>query len=167
VLWFDVVVAASCLIVADQQWHLFLSFLKVVNNWVIVMEGCVAALDSQLPRMYFIGFWVCCVVITMNVLIAFLIDAYQAHVASVTKRVQRWEKDRRRRLHSQSSMPSDLRRSMSIDSTSGAQRSSMKEMAWQGRLQQAADNLGYDISKYTIKKEKGVGEFYTEMFKET
>jgi hypothetical protein len=56
---------------------------------------------------------------------------------------------------------------MSIDSTSGAQRSSMKEMAWQGRLQQAADNLGYDISKYTIKKEKGVGEFYTEMFKET
>ena len=144
-----------------------LSFLKVVNNWVIVMEGCVAALDSQLPRMYFIGFWVCCVVITMNVLIAFLIDAYQAHVASMTKRVQRWEKDRRRRLHSQSSMPSDLRRSMSIDSTSGAQRSSMKEMAWQGRLQQAADNLGYDISKYTIKKEKGVGEFYTEMFKET
>jgi hypothetical protein len=145
----------------------FSLFLKVVNNWVIVMEGCVAALDSQLPRMYFIGFWVCCVVITMNVLIAFLIDAYQAHVASMTKRVQRWEKDRRRRLHSQSSMPSDLRRSMSIDSTSGAQRSSMKEMAWQGRLQQAADNLGYDISKYTIKKEKGVGEFYTEMFKET
>ena len=142
-------------------------FLKVVNNWVIVMEGCVAALDSELPRVYFIGFWICCVVITMNVLIAFLIDAYQAHVASMTKRVQRWEKERRRRLHSQTSMPSDLRRSSSngsMDSTSGAQRSSMKQMAWQGRLQQAANSLGYDISKYTIKKEKGVGDFYTEMF---
>ena len=55
-----------------------------------------------------------------------------------------------------------------MDSTSGAQRSSMKQMAWQGRLQQAANSLGYDISKYTIKKEKGVGDFYTEMFnKET
>jgi hypothetical protein len=81
----------------------------VVNNWVIVMEGCVAAASSDWPRIYFIVFWVCSVVITMNVLVAFLIDAYQAHVNSIAARVQKWEKETRRRLHSQSSMVRNVR----------------------------------------------------------
>ena len=137
------------------------------------MEGCVAAVGNEWPRLYFIGFWVCCVVITMNVLIAFLIDAYQAHVATIAKRVEKWEKDRRRRLHSQASLPSDLRSSsMSDDFESSSKREitatrmvSMKDMVWQNRLKQAASDLGYDISKYQIRKERGVGDFYQELFK--
>ena len=33
----------------------------VVNNWVIVMEGCVAAHGNEWSRVYFISFWICCV----------------------------------------------------------------------------------------------------------
>ena len=145
----------------------------VVNNWVIVMEGCVAGTGNEWPRLYFISFWVCCVVITMNVLIAFLIDAYQAHVSSIAKRVERWEKDRRRRLHSQTSVPDRLR-SVSVRSVNSGGESvgeierkrkmSMKEIVWQNRLQMAGDNLGYDLSRYSIKKEKGVSDFYQELF---
>ena len=144
---------------------------QVVNNWVIVMEGCVAAVGNEWPRVYFIAFWICCVVITMNVLIAFLIDAYQANVASIAEKIKGWEKDRRRRLHSQSSMPSTLRASslsMSSDALlgNGIRTMSKEERAWQVRLQMAAERLGYDISKYSIRKEKGVSDFYQQMFKD-
>jgi len=150
----------------------------VVNNWVIVMEGTVAGFNSDWPRIYFIIFWVCCVVITMNVLVAFLIDAYQAHVASIALRVKKWERETRRRLHSQSSMPEDLKRSTSI--SSGKRRASTvdenyraverklseEETKWQRRLRAAACRLGYDISMYSVRREKGVGDFYQDLFKE-
>ncbi len=134
----------------------------VVNNWVIVMEGCVAGLGNDAPRIYFIVFWVCCVVVTMNVLVAFLIDAYQAHVAAIARRVKKWEKLRRRRLHSQGSLTS----LSDSDTESGRRRSmSMATAPWLVELQMAAQRLGYDISEYNIKQEKGVGDFYQELFK--
>ena len=43
---------------------------------------------------------------------------------------------------------------------------SKEERAWQVRLQMAAERLGYDISKYSIRKEKGVSDFYQQMFKD-
>ena len=49
----------------------------VVNNWPIVMEGAVAA-TSGWAVVYFISFNLVCVVCVMNVLVAFLIDAYQS-----------------------------------------------------------------------------------------
>ena len=134
----------------------------VVNNWVIVMEGCVAGMGDDWPRIYFIAFWVCCVVITMNVLVAFLIDAYQAHVAAITRRVKNWEKLRRRRLHSLSSLDTIS----GSTSESGRRRSmSINKAPWLVDLHMAAQRLGYDISEYHIKQEKGVGDFHQELFK--
>ena len=110
--------------------------------------------------------------------VAFLIDAYQAHVASIALRVKKWERETRRRLHSQSSMPEDLKRSTSI--SSGKRRASTvdenyraverklseEETKWQRRLRAAACRLGYDISMYSVRREKGVGDFYQDLFKE-
>jgi hypothetical protein len=119
-------------------------------------------------------------VVTMNVLIAFLIDAYQAHVASIARRVKRWDNTRRRYLHSQTSLPDDLRRSrtMSVNNNSTAgnndngapneRRHSLhyQESAWQTRLHGAAQSLGYDLSQFHIRKEKGVGDFYQDLYKD-
>ena len=105
-------------------------------------------------------------VVTMNVLIAFLIDAYQAHVASIARRVKRWDNTRRRYLHSQTSLPDDLRRSrtMSVNNNSTAGNSDngapnerrhslhYQESAWQTRLHGAAQSLGYDLSQFHIRK---------------
>ena len=53
---------------------------------------------KRLAPLVFISFWVCCVVIVMNVLIAFLIDAYQAHVESIADSMQRRDRMARRDL---------------------------------------------------------------------
>ena len=114
--------------------------------------------------------------------VAFLIDAYQAHVASIALRVKKWEKETRRRLHSQSSMPDALRRSTSMSSVSSSRKSrastvdenyrvverklSEEEAKWQRRLRAAACRLGYDISMYSVRREKGVSDFYQDLFKE-
>jgi hypothetical protein len=50
--------------------------LMVVNNWNIIMEGYVAATNSEWPRLYFIVWFIISVIVVMNVCAGFLIDAY-------------------------------------------------------------------------------------------
>ena len=56
----------------------------VVNNWVIVMEGCVAV-TSEWSRLFFISFYFFCVMCVMNVLVAFFLDAYTKALENVKK----------------------------------------------------------------------------------
>ncbi len=174
---------SNALVVLFQQ--------MVVNNWVIVMEGTVAASGNEWPRLYFILFWVCCVVIVMNVLIAFLIDAYQAHVESTAESVQQHEKSLRRRLDSQISALSSrsvklgdddgaeskknggfsaplLRRTASIGSEDlGVRRKrrlSAIDADWMRMLMMESYKLGHDLSSLDIRLEKGVGDIYSEVY---
>jgi hypothetical protein len=169
---------SSALVVLFQQ--------MVVNNWVIVMEGAVAAAGNEWPRLYFISFWVSCVVIVMNVLIAFLIDAYQAHVESITESVQQHDKRLRRRLDSQYSSlsfggdgggakskvrgmsSSSLRRSSSLGiEDAGARRRrrlSLINTNWMNMLRVESKRLGHDFSNLDIRLEKGVGDIYSEVY---
>merc|ERR1711871_1388034 len=146
----------------------------VVNNWVIVMEGTVAAAENDWPRLYFISFWVCCVVIVMNVLIAFLIDAYQAHVESIADSMQRHDRMARRRLDSQFSLEShssilgqfeteskaqrtssSLLRSSSLESSNRMLVSQQKRLSsinknWMKALKVESAKLGHDLSNFHI-----------------
>jgi hypothetical protein len=47
------------------------------------------------------------------------------------------------------------------------QKTSEEEAEWQRRLRSAADRLGYDISMYSVRKVKGVSDFYQDLFKES
>lgn len=50
--------------------------LMVVNNWNIIMEGYVAATETEWSRAYFIAWFLVIVVVVMNVCAGFIIDAY-------------------------------------------------------------------------------------------
>jgi hypothetical protein len=50
--------------------------LMVVNNWNIIMEGYVAATETEWVRVYFIAWFLVIVVVVMNVCAGFIIDAY-------------------------------------------------------------------------------------------
>ncbi len=54
----------------------------VVNNWPIVMEGCVHA-TSKFALIYFTCFYFFTVIIVLNVLTAFLIESYQIQTSQV------------------------------------------------------------------------------------
>ena len=56
----------------------------VVNNWPIVMEGAVAATNAW-AHLYFISFYLICVLCVLNVLVAFLLDAYQSRELAIQK----------------------------------------------------------------------------------
>lgn len=49
--------------------------LLVVNNWQVIMGGMVAV-TSGWARWYFISFWLLAVVMVMNLLVAFILDAF-------------------------------------------------------------------------------------------
>ena len=79
-------------------------------------------------------------------------------------------------------MPDALRRSTSMSSVSSSRKRrastvdenyrvverklSEEEAKWQRRLRAAACRLGYDISMYSVRREKGVSDFYQDLFKE-
>lgn len=57
----------------------------VVNNWFIVMDACVLAYHgSSLPRVFFISFYIVGVLVSLNVLVAFLIDAWFVEYEQLT-----------------------------------------------------------------------------------
>ena len=127
----------------------------------------------------------------MNVLIAFLIDAYQAHVESTAESVQQHEKSLRRRLDSQISALSSrsvelsdddsaeskknggfsaplLRRTASIGSEDlgvrRRRRLSAIDADWMRMLMMESYKLGHDLSSLDIRLEKGVGDIYSEVY---
>lgn len=151
----------------------------MVNNWPIVMEGTVAATNSELPRVYFIMFWVFCVVVVMNVLVAFFIDAYQAHVDIITKRMKAEEKKQHEKLHGSglgsvrgsfsTSVPAHAADSNSLNdvlSMAPAPAGEDEHDTWRTTLNRAAKGLGYDISAWEIWRERGVGDFYHDLYRD-
>ena len=62
--------------------------LMVVNNWNIIMEGYVAATDSEWTRLYFIIWFIVSVIVVMNVCAGFVIDAYSLLKPKMQKEVK-------------------------------------------------------------------------------
>lgn len=65
----------------------------IVNNWVVVMEGCVAGstMNEWIVRAYFVTFNIVCVTIVLNVTVAFFIDSFKPryHLAQVEREARR------------------------------------------------------------------------------
>jgi hypothetical protein len=55
--------------------------LMVVNNWPILMEGCVAGTGTLWARAFFVVFYIVTVVLVLNVLVAFIIESFQLQQA--------------------------------------------------------------------------------------
>lgn len=53
-----------------------LFYLLVQNDWPVIMEGLVASFDSDAPRLYFVFFWIISIVMCVNVITAFIIEAF-------------------------------------------------------------------------------------------
>ncbi|OQR85622.1 two pore calcium channel protein 1 [Achlya hypogyna] len=51
--------------------------LLVVNNWFVIADGH-AAVTSAYARLFFVGFWIIGVILTLNVFIASILDAFLA-----------------------------------------------------------------------------------------
>lgn len=52
--------------------------LLIVNNWFIIMDGFVAATANRWSRLYFVAFYFCAAIVAMQVLLAFLLEAFLA-----------------------------------------------------------------------------------------
>ena len=52
--------------------------IMVVNNWFITCNMYCDVVGSYYPQVYFISFWVVTVLIMLNLVIAFMIEIYEA-----------------------------------------------------------------------------------------
>ena len=53
----------------------------VVNNWFVIVDGVAAAAGSPVwSRLYFVSFWFLSVVIVLNLVVAFVLDAFLTQV---------------------------------------------------------------------------------------
>ena len=114
----------------------------VVNNWPIVMEGAMAS-HGWIASIYFIAFYLVCVVCIMNVLVAFLIDAYQ------TKEV--------------------LARANSTKNTDDsmkliAEKSTLPE--WHKSLVNAAEKYDVNLSLWKLRLRESTGETYGSIYRD-
>ena len=114
----------------------------VVNNWPIVMEGCVAATSSW-AVLYFISFYLVTVITVMNVLIAFLLDAYQAHKDNF-----------------------DTKNSIAFGKSAQRQNSSNDE-PWLKRLKRVSQDRGINILDYDLQLKSHAGDVYKAMYGNT
>ena len=55
-------------------WTLFC--ILVVNNWFVVVEGFAAVADRDVARVYFLSFYVIGVLLFLNIVVAFILDAF-------------------------------------------------------------------------------------------
>jgi hypothetical protein len=120
----------------------------VVNNWPIVMEGAMAATGWG-AALYFIAFYLICVVCIMNVLVAFLIDAYQAKEVLI-------EMDG---VDQKKSDPAKL-----ADSFRLATADRRKLPPWHQELLEAADRHNCDISLWKLRLRESTGEMYGAIY---
>ena len=51
----------------------------VVNDWEVILDGLKASTGTGAVYLYFVAFWICTVVVMMNVLVAFFVDTYSMH----------------------------------------------------------------------------------------
>ena len=114
----------------------------VVNNWPIVMEGCVAA-TSYWAVLYFISFYLVTVITVMNVLIAFLLDAYQAHKDNF-----------------------DTKNPMAFG-ISAQRRNSSNDEPWLKRLKRVSQDRGINILDYDLHLKSHAGDVYKAMYGDT
>ena len=57
--------------------------LLLVNNWFIICDGFVVATDTKWTRIFFVAFYAICVLICLNVVVAFALDAFQDNAESL------------------------------------------------------------------------------------
>ncbi|KAA0170819.1 hypothetical protein FNF27_06515 [Cafeteria roenbergensis] len=60
-----------------------LFYLMVVNDWPVLMEGCVAAARTNWARAFFVCFYLVTVVLVLNVLVAFIIESFALQKARI------------------------------------------------------------------------------------
>lgn len=58
-----------------------LFYLMVVNNWFLTARAAALALGTTAPVIYFILFWVVCVVMVLNLIIAMFIEMYRFYLS--------------------------------------------------------------------------------------
>ena len=83
----------------------------VVNNWVVVLEGCMVATTGW-AFFYFFAYYFWAVLVCMNVLVAFLIDQYQTRNNERNKKKAREEARMEAEL---SRRPEDGQRARSVN----------------------------------------------------
>ena len=49
---------------------------QVVNNWFVLVEGFVAVSDEWTGRAFFLAFYLVGVLVLLNVVVAFILDAF-------------------------------------------------------------------------------------------
>jgi len=52
--------------------------IMIINNWNLTVEGFTVAMKAHWPRLFFVSFFFCTVVILMNVVVALLLEAFVA-----------------------------------------------------------------------------------------
>lgn len=52
--------------------------IMVVNNWFITCDMICLVMGSIWPRVYFVLFWICTVLIMLNLVISFVIEIYES-----------------------------------------------------------------------------------------
>jgi hypothetical protein len=122
----------------------------VVNNWPIVMEGAIAA-TGWLASLYFISFYLISVVCIMNVLVAFLIDAYQAKEVLIEQDGGDERKNDAARLE---------------DSFRNMSENRIKLPEWHRKILDAADRHGCDISLWKLRLKESTGEMYGSLYRD-
>lgn len=62
--------------------------LLVVNNWYVLVEGYVAAVDSKWARVFFVCWWIVGVLTLLNVLVAATLDSFISEYDNTSQPVQ-------------------------------------------------------------------------------
>ena len=114
----------------------------VVNNWPIVMEGAMAS-HGWHASIYFITFYLICVVCIMNVLVAFLIDAYQTKEVLARVNSIRNKDDTIRRISNKSTLPE-----------------------WHKKLLSEAEKHGVDLTVWKLRLRESTGETYGSIYRD-
>ena len=65
--------------------------IMIVNNWYVTCDMFTDIVGSFWPRVYFITFWVICVLIMLNLVVSFVLEIYAEVGASVQKAHKRSE----------------------------------------------------------------------------
>ena len=51
--------------------------LLIVNNWFVLMDGYVAACDSQFARIFFVAYYVVCPMVLFNLVISYVLEKHE------------------------------------------------------------------------------------------
>ena len=114
----------------------------VVNNWPIVMEGAMAS-HGWIASIYFIAFYLVCVVCIMNVLVAFLIDAYQTKEVLARANSTKNKDDSMRLISEKSTLPE-----------------------WHKSLVSAAEKHDVDLTMWKLRLRESTGETYGSIYRD-